>query len=95
MKKYSKVELATIKNIKAKYDENVAAEASEKIGEIEEKVSKLTEKQIAHIQERYDLDVINVLGSLKISIKAGCNGKTALLYNSLKSVLNNRNLKKL
>lgn len=90
MKKYSKVELATIKNIKAKYDENVAAEASEKIGEIEEKVSKLTEKQIAHIQERYDIDVINVLGSLKISIKAGCNSKTTLLYNSLKSVLINK-----
>lgn len=93
MKKYSKVELATM--IKAKYDEAVAAEASEKIGEIEEKVSKLTEKQIAHIQERYGFDVINTLKSLKISLKVGCNGKTALAYNSLKSVLNNRNLKKL
>lgn len=88
MKKYTKVELATNKKIKAKYDETVATEASEKIGEIEEKVSKLTEKQIAHIQERYGIDVVNVLGSLKISIKAGCNSKTALLYKSLKSVLN-------
>ena len=59
---------------------------------MEEKVSKLSEKQIGHVQERDGLDVINVLGSLKISIKAGCNGKTALLYNSLKSVLNNYKL---
>ena len=93
MKKYSKVELVTM--IKTKYNEAVAAEASEKIGEIEEKVGKLTEKQIAHIQEGYGVDVINCLKSLKISLKAGCNGKTALAYNSLKSVLNNRDLKKL
>ena len=85
MKKLTKVELAT--TAKAKIDEVVANEAAENIASIEEKVAKLTSKQIAHIQERYCIDVINTLESLKIALKNGCNGKTALLYKALKSVI--------
>lgn len=84
MKKFSKVELAT--TAKAKIDEVVANEAAENIASIETKVAKLTAKQIADIQERYCIDVINTLESLKIAIKNECNGKTALLYKALKRV---------
>jgi hypothetical protein len=85
----SKVEKAQMlmKGIPTPEDIETFNEASEKMQEIEEKVSKLTAKQLSNIFRKYQVPVINTLESLKLSIKNDNVIRGALQYKSLKSVL--------
>ncbi|MBR2558634.1 MAG: hypothetical protein IKE95_09770 [Methanobrevibacter sp.] len=86
MAKLSKVEKAKI--LVGEKDVETFKLAKEEIPSIEEKVGKLSEKQMAYINERFCIDPVNTLESLKISLKNGYIKKAVLQYKELKMVLN-------
>ena len=89
MAKLSKVEKAQMhkKGIPTPEDIETFNEASEQLQALEEKVIKLTAKQLSNIFRKYQVPVINTLESLKLSIKNDNVIRGALQYKALKMVL--------
>ena len=89
MEKLSKVEKAQMhkKGISTPEDIEAFNEASEQLQALEEKVNKLTTKQLSNIFRKYQVPVINTLESLKLSIKNDNVIRGALQYKTLKMVL--------
>jgi ribosomal protein S13 len=85
----SKVEKAQMHKAGVLTSDDLVAlkQAVEEMPTLEQKVANLTEKQIKKIVEKYGVDPVNTLDSLKGYIHCGISYQAAMQYKSLKSVL--------
>ncbi|MCR5587831.1 MAG: hypothetical protein K6F77_09930 [Lachnospiraceae bacterium] len=88
-KKLTKIEKAQMHKAGVLTSDDLVAlkTAVEEMPMLEQKVANLTEKQIKKIVEKYGVDPVNTLDSLKAALHLGLSYQTALQYKSLKSVL--------
>lgn len=88
-KKLTKIEKAQMHKASVLTSDDFVAlkTAGEEIPMLEQKVANLTEKQIKKIVEKYGVDPVNTLDSLKAALHLGLSYPAALQYKSLKSVL--------
>lgn len=78
---------AIVKSVVDKKNAEAFKSASEELPIMEEKIGKLSKKQLASINLKYGFDPRNVLESLKIRIREGKLERIYTAYKSLKMII--------